>query len=421
MARFLSTARIPLSGIARFHITQQTYHPDQRLVCRATIMKVMIELTGITWNHTRGYLPLVATAQRYAEVHHDVSILWQKRSLQQFADAPLSDLASRFDMLVIDHPSIGEAAQQNLLLALDEYLPAEFLADQAANSVGQSHASYNYHGHQYALAIDAAAPISACRPDLLNRANAQLPATWEELLALARCGLVSVPAIPIDSLMNLFMLANALGAEPFTHSDEVIAEAAGRQALQLLRELVQLSAPGSLDRNPIRTWQLLSDSDAVAYCPFAYGYSNYSRDGFAASVLCAGGLVTFSGKPLRSTLGGAGLAISRTCKHPEQALAYAEFVASPLVQKTLYAQSGGQPGHRAAWLDPALNAATANFFGNTLTTLDAAWIRPRFAGFIAFQDTARKLVYDYLTHGGPEVEVLGNMNKALADARKEDA
>jgi acyl-CoA thioesterase FadM len=46
MARFLSTARIPLSGIARFHITQQTYHPDQRLVCRATIMKVMIELTG---------------------------------------------------------------------------------------------------------------------------------------------------------------------------------------------------------------------------------------------------------------------------------------------------------------------------------------------------------------------------------------
>ena len=95
-------------------------------------MKVMIELTGITWNHTRGYLPLVATAQRYAEVHHDVSILWQKRSLQQFADAPLSDLASRFDMLVIDHPSIGEAAQQNLLLALDEYLPAEFLADQAA-------------------------------------------------------------------------------------------------------------------------------------------------------------------------------------------------------------------------------------------------------------------------------------------------
>jgi multiple sugar transport system substrate-binding protein len=295
------------------------------------------------------------------------------------------------------------------------------LANQAANSVGQSHASYSYNGHQYALAIDAAAPISACRPDLLQRANALLPATWEELLALARRGLVAIPAISIDSLMNLFMLANALDAEPFTHPDEVIAETPGRQALQLLRELVQLSPPGSLDRNPIRTWQLLADSDTVAYCPFAYGYSNYSRDGYAASVLRAGALVTFNGKPLRSTLGGAGLAISRTSKHPKQALAYAEFVASPRVQGTLYAQSGGQPGHRAAWLDPALNAATANFFRNTLPTLDSAWVRPRFAGFIAFQDTASKLVHDYLVHGGPEAEVLGNMNKALTEARKEDA
>jgi hypothetical protein len=76
----------------------------------------MIELTGITWNHTRGYLPMVATAQRFSELHPDVSITWHKRSLQQFADAPLSDLATRFDLMVIDHPSIGEAAQHNLLL-----------------------------------------------------------------------------------------------------------------------------------------------------------------------------------------------------------------------------------------------------------------------------------------------------------------
>jgi multiple sugar transport system substrate-binding protein len=378
----------------------------------------MIELTGITWNHTRGYLPMVATAQRFSELHPDVSITWQKRSLQQFADAPPSDLAARFDLMVIDHPSIGEAARHNLLLALDEHLSAAFLADQAANSVGHSHASYNYDGHQYALAIDAATPVSGYRPDLLRSANAVPPATWDDLLALSRRGLVTVPAIPIDSLMSLFMVANALDAEPFTQPHEVIAEAGGAQALQLLRELVQLSVPGSLDRNPIRTWQFLADSTTVAYCPFAYGYSNYSRPGYAANVLHAGGLVSFNGKPLRSTLGGAGLAISRSCKHPEPALAYAEFVAGPSTQKTLYAQSGGQPGHRVAWLDPALNLATNNFFANTLPTLDAAWVRPRFPGFIAFQDTASKLVHDYLIHGGPESEVLDKMNSALAEAQR---
>jgi multiple sugar transport system substrate-binding protein len=381
----------------------------------------MIELTGITWNHTRGYLPMVATAQRFSELHPDVSITGHKRSLQQFADAPLSDLATRFDLMVIDHPSIGEAAQHNLLLPLDQYLSAAFLADQAANSVGGSHASYNYNGHHYALAIDAATPICGYRPDLLQRANVERPATWEDLLALARRGLVTVPAIPIDSLMNLFILANALGAEPFAQPNEVIAEAPGTQALQLLRELVKLSAPGSLDRNPIRTWQLLADSSTVAYCPFAYGYSNYSRPGYAVNILDTGGLVNFMGSPLRSTLGGAGLAISRTCRHAGHALAYAEFVAGPSTQRTLYAHSGGQPGHRGAWLDPALNVATNNFFANTLATLDAAWVRPRFPGFIAFQDAASNLVHAYLVHGGPESEVLDKMNVALAHTQRKDA
>jgi multiple sugar transport system substrate-binding protein len=379
----------------------------------------MFELTGITWNHTRGYLPMVATAQRFSELHSDVSIAWQKRSLQQFADVPLSDLAARFDLLVIDHPSIGEAVHQNLLLPLDQYLPAESLADQASNSVGQSHASYAYEGHQYALAIDAATPICGYRPDLLKRANAQLPATWDELLALARRGLVTIPAIPIDSLMNFSMLANALGAELFPHPHEVVPQAEGVQALELLRELVQLSASGSLDRNPIRTWQFLADSETVAYCPFAYGYSNYSRPGYAANSLRTGGLVSFNGRTLRSTLGGAGLAVSRRCKHPEQALAYAEFTASPAIQKTLYVQAGGQPGHRAAWLDPTVNASCANFFANTLPTLDSAWMRPRFAGFIAFQETASRLVHDYLVRGGVGSEVLSKMNDAFIQARRE--
>lgn len=380
--------------------------------------KIMIELTGITWNHTRGYLPMVATAQRFSELYPEISITWQKRSLQQFADMPLAKLASQFDLMVIDHPSIGEAAEEQLVLALDEGLPAEFLADQAANSVGGSHASYHYEGHQYALAIDAATPIAGWREDLLERAGASVPETWEDLIALARKGLVTVPAIPIDSLMALFMLSNGLGAEPFAHADEVMPMAEGVRALEMLRELVQLSALGSLERNPIKTWQMLADSERVAYCPFAYGYSNYSRVGYAAHVIRVGGLVSFEGKTLRSTLGGAGLAISRRTQHVEQALKYAEFTASAMTQKTLYAYSGGQPGHRAAWTDEALNQATDRFFADTLETLDAAWVRPRFPGFIRFQDKASLLVHEYLVAGGDARRVIDEMNAALLGERK---
>lgn len=132
----------------------------------------MIELRGITWNHTRGYLPMVATAQRFSELNPGVEIRWEKRSLQQFADWPIQKLAEVYDLLVIDHPFSGYAAAHDVLLPLDALAPASFLEDQAAQSVGLSHASYSFGGHHWALAIDAATPVCGYRPDLLERAGA---------------------------------------------------------------------------------------------------------------------------------------------------------------------------------------------------------------------------------------------------------
>lgn len=380
---------------------------------REDVSTAMIELSGMTWNHTRGYVPMVATAQRFSELEPEVAVRWEKRSLQAFADAPLEELAARFDLLVIDHPSIGEAAEHGLLVPLDEPLGADFLSDQAANTVGGSHASYRYGDRQWALAIDAATPVSGWRPDLIG----EVPETWEELLALAREGLVTVPAIPIDSLMNLFMLGNALGAEPFRDADVVLERGAGERALGMLRELVSLCAPGSLVRNPIKTWQMLAESSTVAYCPFAYGYSNYARVGYGTHALRFGGLVSHEGRRLRSTLGGAGLAISRWCRDVPAAVRYARFCASGVVQRTLYAESGGQPGHRGAWVDEGLDRLTGGFFRGTLQTLDEAWVRPRWPGFIPFQDEASGLVHGYLVRGGRERAVLEGMDEALRRIR----
>jgi multiple sugar transport system substrate-binding protein len=167
----------------------------------------MITLQGITWNHTRGFVPNVATAQRFQELHPDIEIRWQTRSLQAFADFSIADLADKFDLLVIDHPSIGEAASHQLFAPLDLTLPQAFLDDQAANTVGSSHVSYQYDGHQWALACDAATPVSSWRADVLERLGEPVPQTWDDVLRLARAGHVAVPAIPIDSLMNLYVLA----------------------------------------------------------------------------------------------------------------------------------------------------------------------------------------------------------------------
>lgn len=382
----------------------------------------MTGLTGITWNHTRGYLPMAATAQRFSELHPDISIRWEKRSLQSFADFPVEKLAENFDLLVIDHPFVGYAAGHKVLLPLDEYIPAEYLNQQASNAVGKSHESYCYGGRQWALAIDAATPVSGWRPDLLRKAKAAVPRTWTELLDLARRGLVAVPALAVDSLMHFYMMCGGLGEDPFQRDEEVVGRRVGSQALIMLRELVTLCGPASLDRNPIATWELLSSGNSAAYCPFAYGYSNYARRRYAAHRIEFGGLLSLNGSaPLRSTLGGAGLAISIHCRQRDAALQYVQFTSSAATQCGVYFDAGGQPGHRQAWLDAETNRIGHDFFRNTLATLDQAFLRPRFDGYLRFQEEGAGVVHEYLRQRGDEGIVIDRLNAILRRARSRSA
>ncbi len=349
----------------------------------------------MTWGHTRGFLPVVATAQRFQELHPGIEIVWEKRSLKAFEEFPVEKLAADYDLMVIDHPFAGYAAAHGPLLPLDEHLPAAYLADQAAHSVGASHPSYLYGGHQWALAIDAATPVAFWREDLLAALGRSVPQTWDDLLDLARAGHVEVPAAPINCLMNFYSFCVAHGETPFATEDRVASPAVARAALASLRELLSLCDPGCWARNPIASHELVaaSTNTRLAYCPLAYGYSNYARRGYAAHPLRFGPPPLFAGTHLRTTLGGTGLAVSALRPHRAAALAYAEFTASAAVQRTLFTAAGGQPGHRTAWLDPLNNAQSGDYFLKTLPVLDRAFLRPRHDGYMGFQEQGGPVVH----------------------------
>lgn len=377
-------------------------------------MKETIRLKGITWGHSRGYTPLVACAQRYEELHPEVSITWQKRTLQEFADFPIERLVHDYDLLIIDHPWAGCAAATQCVLPLDEHLPATYLAEQLQHTVGPSHESYYYGGHQWALAIDAATPVASYRQDLL----AEPPANWEALLQLAEKGKVAVPAIPIDLLMNFYMFCIALGKPPFTSEEEVTDTTTGTAALKMMAALWGRVNAQLFDCNPVAIAELMTATDDYWYCPFAYGYSNYARRGYARSRLQYADLVTVNGKKLCSTLGGTGLAVSAFSAHPQQAVQFAQWAVSPQVQSTLYVEHGGQPGHRLAWEDEEANRRTNGYFRNTLPALQRAFVRPRYNGYLHFQDHAGNPLHHYLKYGGHEATVLNGMNSLYRQSRK---
>lgn len=372
----------------------------------------LISLKGITWGHSRGYTPLAALAQRFSELHPGVAIEWQKRSLQAFADQPLDDLCPHFDLLVIDHPWVGTAARFGYTLPLDLHLSSEFLEDQRVHSTGGSHESYHYEGHQWALAIDAAAPAASYRADLLPHP----PQTWSELIDLARKGRVAVPAIPIDLLMTFYSFCIAHGREPFLREDEVVDRATGRAVIGSMRELYGLVDRKMFDRNPIAVAELMTSGDEYYYCPFAYPYSNYARVGYARRRLTYTDPVFFGAERFRTTIGGTGLAVSAAGRHITQALGFASLAASGECQRTMYVQHGGQPGHRSAWTDAEADRLTGGFFAAVLPVMERGYLRPRYHGYLHFQDLAGDPLRDCLKHATDPDLALDAMDAIYRDS-----
>jgi len=371
-----------------------------------------IILHGITWNHSRGITPLLAASQRFHELNPQVEIKWTKRTLQEFADFPIEKLTEKYDLLIIDHPWVGCAAATGCVLPLEQYLPKAYLEDQLQHSVGYSHLSYQYNQHQWALAIDAAAPFASYRKDLLEANKIAVPQTWEEVMALAKLGKLALPAIPIDLLMNFYTFCIAAGAMPFANAAAVIDEATGMETLQAMNSLYSLVDKEMFSKNPIAVAEAMTNTNDYWYCPFAYGYSNYSRLGYAKYVLHYADVVSMNNKKLQTTIGGTGLSVSAFSQHKEEAVAFAEMVCSPSCQSTLYVQHGGQPGHLTAWKDTLANVVTNNFFNNNLPAMERGYVRPRYNGYLHFQDYAGNPIHDFLSGKNRDAkEVLNQLNK----------
>jgi len=350
-------------------------------------------LKGMTWDHARGFDPMVATAEIFAERHPGTTITWEKRSLQAFADRPLEAMANDYDLMVIDHPHVGSAARSGLLLALDGTGHDDALATLSRESCGPSHPSYAFGGRQWALAIDAAAPVAAYRPDLLDR----VPTTWPEVIALAEQSRVVWPLLPINALMCYFTLLANVG-EAFGRNERGADPGTGVRILEEMLAVARHVPEACLSMDPIGASEWLACRGSHAYVPFLYGYTNYSRAGFRPHRLRVADMPALGGDgPVGSAIGGTGIAVSAATKHPEAAVEYAVWIASAECQRGAFFASGGQPANRLAWTDDECNRVTDGFFRDTLATLEGSWLRPRHDGYMPFQDIAGDIVHACLT------------------------
>jgi multiple sugar transport system substrate-binding protein len=370
----------------------------------------MTAFSGLTWDHPRGRAALEAGAREWAG---RLELAWDVHPLEGFESSPIEELAERYDLIVLDHPHLGDALAHGSLRPVDELFEAAELEAWAADSVGPSLDSYRLAGHLWALPLDAATQVSARRAELVPEA----PETWDDVLELSRRRPVALSLAGPHAFLTFCSVAVALGEEPSAEGEEtLLSRETGRLVLRILSELAARRPAGSERLNPIAMLRAMTDADDIAYCPLVYGYVNYSRPGSPRTVTFGDAPAGSPGGRRGSTIGGTGMAVSTRCTPTPELLAHIRWLMDRDTQRTFIPQHDGQPSARGAWTDPTVDEAAGAFYGGTLATMEQSWVRPRFAGYVGFQSEASALLRESLADGPPAEDTLDRLDTLYRQA-----
>jgi multiple sugar transport system substrate-binding protein len=372
-----------------------------------------LRLRGLAWDHPRCVEPMRTCSDEWHRRHPDVELTWDVRSLAAFGDELTPQTVGAYDLLFVDHPFCGTAERSGVLHPLDELLTTAELEALSRDSIGPSHASYAFHGHQWALATDAACQVSAVRTDLLG--ERPLPATWHEVLALARESApnVTLPLTPPHALSSFVTLCANTGSPVPLSGERFVDPDVGASAISMLAELYAHGPAAATRWEPPDVLDRMTSTDDCWYVPLIYGYITYVSPRSVARP-CRFTDIPSSGRgPLGAVLGGAGLAVSATSQHPQEAAQYAAWASSAEGQ-LIGARSGGQPGSRTVWADPTLDQPTRAFFRDTAASIEHAWVRPRDVWWPLFQLEAGRILTDGLEESVEPQAMLRRIEESYA-------
>jgi len=372
---------------------------------------------ALTWDHPRGYNALAAAAARLDEARDGLAIAWDKQPLEGFEEHPIGDLCARYDLVVLDHPHIGEAVAQRCLVPLEDLFPEDEIAAWERDSIGPSLASYRFDGRHWALPLDAATQVTAYRADLTG---GPAPRSWDGVAALSERVPVALSLAGPHACLSFLSMATAFGEPPaVADPDRLVSTETGKRVLDLMALLAGRTPDTVRGRNPIGLLAHMARHDDVALCPLVYGYVTYAAPADPtdkAITFADAPRATADGRP-GSTLGGTGIGVSIRCDVTPALRDHLRWLLGAEAQDRFIPDHDGQPSRRAAWHDDGVNARWGGFYRNTAATLEAAYVRPRHDGYIAFQAAASAILRDGLAGGEPHAAILDRLQRRYSESR----
>lgn len=363
--------------------------------------RTAVSLSILAWDHPRAIAPLAACSAAWEHITGEALSI-RTRSLRSFGDdVPHS---ADEDLVLIDHPHVGRAAGQRSILPLDELLDSSQLELLARDSAGASHASYEYEGHHWAVAVDASCQALA----VSDRASARMgaPATWDDVvaLALAQPARVALPLQPAHAISALLSMVAA--REQIAQGSRLASSEALSWAMGTLAALASAGPAEAYDWEPPEALARLEAGELLCI-PLIYAYVGYDVAWHSAPALVRDGVAG-------SILGGVGAAVLAGSSDPRAAAGLAAWLGSSDVQLGLVRPSGGQPATRSAWTAPGADP----MFAAVLPTLSASQVRPREPWWPAFQRASGELLTRALRSGFEPAGLADELADLYADHRE---
>lgn len=368
-------------------------------------------IRGITWSHARGRRPmeeLARLANQPGALHvSGPGITWASQSLADFESRPIAELTNSFDLVILDHPSLGPARHDKVLMPMEDILAQDLVTRVAVSMIGAAASSYVMDGRHWALPVDAAAQVSAKRADCRDRLDFS---TWESVLACD--ALIAIPTAGPHTLLALLGICAAFDANFVSSREHLAPDEILRPALSILRQLIYRTPEEYLELDPTQILDRISGEfvgPTVVGCPLTFSYVTYSLPGVTHRIAFVDAPAVSPGGQPGSVLGGTGIAVTARAAGRPHIADYVMQTVDPFAQRDVIPRVGGQPSAVAAWEDDHLNSLSLNFYRRTRRTQEAAWQRPRHAGWPTFQYRGSHQLYADIRTATPDREVLANL------------
>jgi multiple sugar transport system substrate-binding protein len=291
-----------------------------------------------------------------------------------------------YDLVLIDTPWPAEFAEAGIVRDITDKIPADF----KSGVFPSAWTAANYNGKTYGVPWINDSKFFYFNKKMLSDAGITTPPkTWDDVLAAARAikakGLVKYPLVwswkqAEAVICDWAELAGAFGAKDFidANGNATFNTGPALQALKFMKQTLDegLSNPASLGFGEDDVNATMSAGQAAMALNWTYGES-VMNDPAKSKVSGQVGVSAAPGQGSVSTSGvngGMSIAVTKSSKHPDEALQYALWLASKQSQEMDTANAF--PMWTASFQDPNVTKANPEFFAAANTQFQNLIARP---------------------------------------------